>query len=1216
MKAIYMVLLAMVFLIPLVSAFEFDNVKSYDAEKKQITIKNSFLGIPTTEIAKVTLLSDLNHNVIDRGQGVYQKVAEFKIENIKEYNNALKNMEFFDVKRNLKPINRNYEYRYRVLKSTKNIPIHNETYCKGQIEDCRAPIIDYRTDYIYNWVTLDETRKENLPEGEIILGVFLDVKKREIGEWIPTLFGKRLSEWSTWSEGLNSGLTHYYTFNESSGSVAMDIGGFNLGNQINLSLSGTSAYFVNEGLIGNSAFIDTTASTNGRIRANGNIGISGTNDYAFSLWVNRSNPAVDGSFVFGSESAFPPYLSMYGSGGVGHMRLNWGGTDSGGINCGISQDGTKFDHVVLMESNGRVKLFVNNVLCINQTQGSLTINNLIIGNEQSLASETIAEWDEFGTWNRSLALAEISDLYNGGAGITYTNVFTTPPSITYPTNTTYSDQVTSMNYTQGGNAHCWYSLNSGTNSTPVTAGVNFTGLNSGGGSSTWRVYCNDSGNVITSDVVNFFVDVGVETFLKSPADALSTTDTTIEFEVNASASGSARLRNQTIYLYYSNSTLLTTNYSTISGLTSSRKFNYTFADGSYIWNAITEANSSSVFLNDWDTNRTFTVDSTAPIITITYPTTAIDFHKVNNNLRINWTVSDVTAGLDLCWIEYQSVNTTVTCNNNGTLINITNSGDKSAVFYANDTLGNQNSNSFNWSYKLFWNSETFNTTVYESQTQTYILNMSSTGDEAVTANFTFNGTNYTTTKEGTNIQMNFTFSHDLPIGVGTFNFSWNVFYGSDIINTTPQSQTVDLLNLSICGLGGLNTPFINFTAKDEVTDLPLDFTVDIADWTYYYLGAGDVSKTYGYVNVNANISSHAFCATPNLTIQQSLEVKYSDFIGDYPLRTYQTLEPISNTTTNTVLYLLKTTDGEDITLQVVSPAGVPIEGVYVNVTRTISGNLVLLGSGSTGADGGINFFLNPDFIHTFTFVKAGYDTLITSFQPKDSTVTLGAQVTGNQTYDFSRGISWAIKPLDFTLDNETHYIFNYSFANSGYWVVDEWGFVLTNNSGFVLGSNSSTATGGGNLNVNVTTGNNSYILMNYYWNIGGNYSNATKIWGVLDQTPKGTISGFVNLLKLYTSPCDINTSCEADETSLFGLTMWGRTLLIFFAIFILTGTLAYTTGIYSPTAIAAFASGWITLFDIGLGLLPLLPGSLSVHGVYSIISWMVVLMIGYREAMR
>ena len=1199
-----MVVLAMVFLIPLASAFEFDNVKSYDEEKKEITVTNLFgLG---KEISKITLLSEINHHVIDRGEGVMQKVAEIKIKNNEEYNKALKNMEFFDVNKGRRGMNKEFEYRYRVDDGYHEIEIRSETGCEGEANrslssNCIKAIIGYDKQYKYKWITLEESKINELPKGNITLGIFLDVEKGEHGDWIPTLFGVRINEFAEWTEGLNDGLTHYWTVN----STTLDIGGNNQGTQLNLAFSGSPLYragLISDGIYVASSYVHTI----------GNAGLpSGTGDYSIVLWMNRTTSGT-GAVIGDSGNNGYRIITTGGS----SARLFWAGGDSGNIDIGIQSDGSSWELIVLNRRLGRANLYVDGVLKINISAASSTsFTNLNFGLDTTAEGDYWTGMvDEMIVYNRSVSISEINDLYNSGNGITYTTIFKNL-DITYPTNTTYSDEQTIMNYTQLGHAYCWYSLDEGaTNSTPVVAGINFTGLSSGGDSSTWTTYCNDTGNVLSSDTVTFFVDIGIETFLKAPANDTNTTDTTIEFEVNASTTGSVRLRNQTIYIYYSNSTLLTTNYSGLSGATSTRKFNHTFTqDGKYIWNAFTEGNSSSAYLSDWDVNRTFTIDTTNPTITITYPTTTIDFFKVNNNLRINWTVSDDTSPLDTCWLDYQSVNTTVTCNNNGTLINITNSNDKSAIFYANDTLGNEASNSFNWSYKVFWNSETFNATVYESQTQTYILNMSSTGDETVTANFSFNGTNYTTTKEGTNTQMNFTFSHDLPIGVGTFNFSWNVFYGSDIITTTAQSQTVDLLNLSICGLGGLNTPFINFTAKDEVTDLPIDFTVDIADWTYYYLGEGAIFKTYTYVNVNANISSFAFCATPNLTIQQSLEVKYSDFDGDYPLRTYQTLDAISNTTTNTVLYLLKTTDGEDITLQVVSPSGVPIEGVYVNVTRTISGNLVLLGSGSTGADGGINFFLNPDFTHTFTFVKAGYDTLITSFQPKDSTITLGAQITGNKTYDFLRGISWAIKPLDFTLENETHYIFNYSFANSGYWVVDEWGFILTNNSGFVIGSNSSTTSVGGNLNVNVTTGNNSYILMNYYWNIDGNYSNATKIWGVLDQTPKGTISGFINLLKLYTSDC---VNCTADESSLFGLTLWGRTLLIFFAIFILTGTLAYTSGIYSPTAIAAFASGWITLFDIGLELLPLLPNSLEVHGVYSIISWMVVLMIGYREAMR
>lgn len=97
----------------------------------------------------------------------------------------------------------------------------------------------------------------------------------------------------------------------------------------------------------------------------------------------------------------------------------------------------------------------------------------------------------------------------------------------------------------------------------------------GGESSTWVTYCNDSADTVVFDTVTFFVELGIETHLKAPINDTNTTNALIEFEVNASTIGSLRLRNQTIYIYYSNSTLLTTNYSAISGQTSSRKFNYT-----------------------------------------------------------------------------------------------------------------------------------------------------------------------------------------------------------------------------------------------------------------------------------------------------------------------------------------------------------------------------------------------------------------------------------------------------------------------------------------------------------------------------------------------------------------------------------------------------------------------------------------------------------------
>ena len=106
MRKIYLFLIMLLLISPVMAA-DWDNVKSYDEEKKEITVTNLFgLG---KEISQITLLSEINQNVIDRGEGVMQKVGEIKIKNNEEYNNALKNMEFFDVNRGMRGMNKDIE---------------------------------------------------------------------------------------------------------------------------------------------------------------------------------------------------------------------------------------------------------------------------------------------------------------------------------------------------------------------------------------------------------------------------------------------------------------------------------------------------------------------------------------------------------------------------------------------------------------------------------------------------------------------------------------------------------------------------------------------------------------------------------------------------------------------------------------------------------------------------------------------------------------------------------------------------------------------------------------------------------------------------------------------------------------------------------------------------------------------------------------------------
>ena len=85
------------------------------------------------------------------------------------------------------------------------------------------------------------------------------------------------------------------------------------------------------------------------------------------------------------------------------------------------------------------------------------------------------------------------------------------PNIIYPTNTTYDENVSTINYTLSTSSisadSCWYSTDGGaTNETPVAAGTNFTEVQSTAGSNTWTVYCNYTDESVGDDSVSFSIN--------------------------------------------------------------------------------------------------------------------------------------------------------------------------------------------------------------------------------------------------------------------------------------------------------------------------------------------------------------------------------------------------------------------------------------------------------------------------------------------------------------------------------------------------------------------------------------------------------------------------------------------------------------------------------------------------------------------------------------
>jgi len=694
--------------------------------------------------------------------------------------------------------------------------------------------------------------------------------------------------------------------------------------------------------------------------------------------------------------------------------------------------------------------------------------------------------------------------------------------------------------------------------------------------------------------------------LNSPADNFRGTETNLTF--NCSATDDLSLAN--ISLFIDDVINKTARNTTASQTSIGLEVSNNFADGSYNW---TCKASDTTGQQTTASTRDFTIDATSPVITITDPQNIVyPFSFIGKIHDLNWTISD--ANLDTCFYNYNSSNVTINCGLNHTTFVLV-SNQYNITIHANDTYGNVAQSSVNWSYTISENNQTYTTPVFETQNATFTLNISTGGSESVNANLIYNGTLYTSKKIGTNTEAEFITSFDVPLGTGTKQFFWNITHGSTEIHTNKSNQTINLFNISECGSPVTNTPrLVDFIAKDEVTGLPLNFTLPNVDWTSW-LGSGKVNRSFSnYVNNSINVSFHNFCVTAPSTSQVYSDLTLSFRSSpDYPQRTFglKDTRPFNGndiTTLNQTLYLLNTNDGADIVLQVVNQAQVPLEGVFVNATRDIGGTETLLGSGFTGADGGITMFLNPDFTTKFSFEKEGFPLVIRSFQPKDNTITLGTETRGNETYDFVRGMTWKISPNNNVLNNNTFQVFTFDL-NSTFWTPTDWGFSMINtSSGAVLATNISTIGAGGNLSVNVSVGDNRSITMEYFWNVDGNYTNATRSWAVLNNDDFGYgLKTFFDDLKNYTS---------YGGTGIFGLSPMGLFLIIFTFIFLVVGGISMSTGLYSPMALIVQTWIWVFLFDVVFGVFPSPNPDLMTSGIPTIIVGIIAIAIMLRENMR
>ena len=483
------------------------------------------------------------------------------------------------------------------------------------------------------------------------------------------------------------------------------------------------------------------------------------------------------------------------------------------------------------------------------------------------------------------------------------------------------------------------------------------------------------------------------------------------------------------------------------------------------------------------------------------------------------------------------------------------------------------------------NSQTFNTPVYEVSDEDYVLNLTFDSGEytSSSANLVYNGTTYTGTEVSDG--MYHVFSRTLSIGTitaeGNISFYWEILLtnssGVNYFNSSWQNQTVKNANLSLCGLGGGDVTYLNFTFKDEGDDTFINASNDLSDFSYWLSGTS--TKSYIFSNSSEN-PSYAFCfLPPEEDVIVDLTFKYSS--AGYPIRTFQLDDlTLTNATTDQTLYLLASADGIYSTVQATEVTGTPISGASMTVERQFSGVWTIVGQGVSGSDGMVTFWVNPNFDHRITATKDGYVNAQVTIAPSQSLYTLVmSKTTGDATFSGSlEGMSWTTSPASGYLAPGVHYFTFNLTANLANLDGGYCKFELVNKSQDVL----NTTTGGDATTCNLGISHNHIAGELLY---GKLYVDTTDTTGyiLIDSDQRwvdieGTdVSTWKTMFSFFTELKDADEWGDG-----WARQEWNKTVAFFLFLMITLGVFSYFTQWDAQYPGAAVIIVWVFIFMASL----------------------------------
>ena len=854
---IFMFMIVAVFLIGSVSAFEWDNVKRYDEKTKTITVVNA-LGLGD-DIAKIQLNTPLNNIV---GYGSYQKVAEFKLSSFSDYSNAFKELELFDKKKGNQKFLRDYDFKYLTY---KNVTVNDykdvctiETINKTETEVCNQVVSGNHTEQREEWIKL--TPADFKKNDVLTIGIFTFVEKGDRVEWIPNFFGVRIDEWAEWTASLNVNLQHYYNFEDTSSKV-IDVS------------NGTE-----NGTISNSP-------TN----VSGIIGSALDFNRATPDWVTFGYrlPSADGTICFWFKPEDTTASYVMGRNGAGGNTGDWDyyPSTASQIYINPASDITGNDtisagnwyNICLKWGTGGGRLYNNGVL-VGVTAGTQAPDRTpdwTIGRD-AFQSDQYYEGvlDEIGIWDRRLSDVEIIDIYNGGAGITWTDEFGSDyPTITLNSpvnayNSTVRDLALNGTGTDNINLESLTLYVNGvlnqTNSSPINNTLTTFFVTFPEGDHTWFIKATDNESQTTNaSAFNLSVDTAPVINVFSPLNQSYGTST-IYFNATSSQTVGSWIADY-------NGTNATITINTTLEVEDGDNFNL----------KLYANDTNGVFgLND---TIYFTVDTTAPILNDAQNLTDLVVDTLPTNSTWNYTVNDLH--VDSCYYNTSenAALTFITCNTSAINTTWATEGNKTIQYYVNDTGGLETRKlAYIYVYYVTYIQTDNLDPVGEGTNVTFDLNVSLTNTSTITATLRLNNTYYNpdTTTATTNYYY-FTKIITIPDTYGNTTgypqlWLWNYTIDGVVTNASTYDTNVTVYKLAIDDCSSFGDPILNISLKDEEANTLVNSSAgSTIEIDLRLTSLSDPTFFIDYNNTWTNINESAVCIPSGLLGNSTYKIDFT-----------------------------------------------------------------------------------------------------------------------------------------------------------------------------------------------------------------------------------------------------------------------------------------------------------------------------------------------------